>query len=114
MEQPGDLNPTTGPGHVYPVNQKVAISRLMNSTYYSIRTCFIMKTITNGVVYRLVAIHDNVLADRNYLTFREAKNAFQKMFKNFAWDEDIAAEWSQFYPPDLDWIEEMLSTAENG
>jgi hypothetical protein len=38
MEQSGDINPTTEPIHA---NQKVWISRLINSVYFSIETCFI-------------------------------------------------------------------------
>ncbi|UCH95115.1 MAG: hypothetical protein JSV88_33370 [Candidatus Aminicenantes bacterium] len=95
-----------------PDNQKVVISRLKNSVYFSIGTCFIM-TMTEEECFRLLAIHEKkVLADRNFKTLRGAKIHFMKKFKNQAWREDVAAEWTFFYQPDLDWIEEMLSIAE--
>ena len=112
MGHSGDLNPTTVHMQAYH-KPKVVISRLLNSTYYFISTCFIMKTIANGVVYRLLVIHDNVLADRNYPTLRGAKIAFKKQFKHLAWRDDLPAEWSHFYQPEQDWIEKMLSTAGN-
>lgn len=99
MGRSGSLKPASG----------FVITRLINSTYYSIRTCFILKTINTAEFYRLLVIHDNVLADRNYPTLRGAKIAFKNQFKKFAWREDIAAEWSHFYPPDRDWLDKMLS-----
>ncbi len=113
MGHPGDINQKTAPIHDYH-RPKVVISRLLNSTHYFISTCFIMKTIPNGVYYRLLVIHDSVLADRNYPTLRGAKIAFKKQFKHLAWSNDVPAEWSPFYPPDQDWIEKMLPTAESG
>lgn len=111
MGHSGDFKPTTRPGPIH-FNKKVLISRLINSIYYSIGTCFIM-TITNEV-YRLLAIHGKkVLADRNYPTLRGARIAFKKQFKNLAWGDDVVAEWSHFYTPNRDWIDEMLSIAEN-
>ena len=114
MGHPGDLNPTTAPFHTGHANQKVFISRLINSVYYSISTCFIMEsTVSNQVEYRLLVIHKKkVLADRNYRTLRGAKIAFKRQFKNMAWIDDVAAEWSHFYPPNRDWIEEKLAAAE--
>jgi hypothetical protein len=114
MGYPGDLNPTTAPFHAGHANQKVFISRLVNSVYYSISTCFIMElTMTNQVEYRLLAIHKKkVLTDRNYRTLRGARIAFEKQFKKMAWRDDVAAEWSHFYPPNRDWIEEKLAAAE--
>ena len=109
MERPGLINPTSGLVHS---NQKVVISRLLNSVFYSIRTCFVM-TMTDEE-YRLLVIHDKkVLADRNYPTLRGARIAFSKKFKDRAWSDDVVSEWSHFYPPDRDWIEKMLSIASN-
>jgi hypothetical protein len=90
MGHPGDLNLTSAP---FRSNQKVFISRLVNSMCYSISTCFIMElTMTNQVEYRLLAIHKKkVLADRNYRTLRGAKIAFKKQFKNMAWRDDATA-----------------------
>jgi hypothetical protein len=111
MLRSGVINPTTEPIHS---NQKVFISRLLNSVFYSIGTCFIMRMTMTDEVYRLMAIHEKkVLADGNYPTLRGARIAFRKKFKNRAWSDDVVSEWSHFYPPDRDWIEEMLSIASN-
>jgi hypothetical protein len=89
----------------------VFISRLVNSVYYSIRTCFIM-TMTNKEEFRLLAIHGKkILTDRNYPTLRGARIAFRKLFKNHSWSEAVVPEWSHFYPADRDWIENHLSIA---
>ena len=112
MGHSGDFNPTTGLTHY---NQKVFISRLLNSVFYYIGTCFILKLNTTDEAYRLLAIHGKkVLADRNYPTLRGARIAFSKQFKNDAWRDDVVSEWSHFYPPDREWIEKMLSIAEKG
>jgi hypothetical protein len=110
MGHPGDLNLITAP---FRANQKVFISRLINSVYYSISTCFIMEsTVTHQVEYRLLAVHGKkVLADRNYPTLRGARIAFQNQFRKMAWRDDVAAEWSHLYPVDRSWIDEKLSTA---
>jgi len=113
MGHPGDINQKTAPIHGYH-RQKAVISRLLNSIHYSISTCFIMKTTANGVSYRLLVIHDSVLADRNYPTLRGAKIAFKRQFKHLAWRDDLPAEWSHFYQPEQDWIEKMLPTAKSG
>jgi hypothetical protein len=122
MGRSGHINPTTTNGqkqnHLHQVNinhipDKVFISRLTNSIYYSVGTCFIM-TMTDEA-YRLLAIHEKkVLAYRNYTTLRGARISFSRQFKNLAWRDDVVSEWSHFYPPDRDWIENMLSIAEKG
>lgn len=92
----------------------VEISRLINSIYFSIHTCFIMKT-SEEKYYRLLAINEiekKILADESFRTIRGAKIHFMKKFKNKAWHETVVAEWSLFYQPDLDWIEGMVSIAE--
>jgi hypothetical protein len=111
MVRSGVINPTTGPIHS---NQQVFISRLLNSVFYSIGTCFIMKMTMTDKFYRLLAIHGKkVLADMNYPTLRGARIAFRKKFKNRAWSDDVVSEWSYLYQPDRDWIDEMLSIVEN-
>ena len=70
MGHSGDFKPITG---LINYNQKVFISRLLNSVFYSIGTCFIVKLTTTDEAYRLLAIHrKKVLADRNYPTLRGA------------------------------------------
>ena len=112
MGYSGDFKPITGPIRY---NQKLFISRLLNSVFYSIGTCFIVKLTTTDEAYRLLAIHGKqVLADRNYPTLRGARISFSKQFKSLAWRDDVVSEWSHFYPPDREWIENMLSIAKKG
>jgi len=94
-------------------SQRFCMSRLLNSTCFLISTCFILNYF-NGSVFRLIAIKDVLLLDRNYPTLRGAKIAFKRLCQNFAWGEDVAAKWSHFYPPDQDWIQKMLTIAEKG
>jgi hypothetical protein len=106
MEHLGDLSSITAS---FP-NQKLVISCLINSMFYSIRTCFIISL--NSSEFRLQAVHGKkVLADRKYPTLRGTRIAFKKQFKNMSWRDDVAAEWSHLYPVDREWIEEKLSTA---
>jgi hypothetical protein len=100
-----------------PYNREVkqlSISRLLNSIYYSIGICFILKGSKSDKPFRLLAIDDRekkVLFDGYYTSLKGARIAFVKFFKNQAWSENVAAEWSFFYPPDADWINEMLTIA---
>lgn len=85
---------------------KVEISRLINSIYYFIEYVFILK---KGSGYRLFALHDRrVLIDKTYQTMRGAKIAFGKSYPN----EGIKAEWSELYQPDHQWLEHKLRAGE--
>jgi len=78
------------------------ISRLVNSVFYFIDCVYIIKLSNN---YRLVALHQqHVLCDKYYSTERGCKIAFQKMFKDKAWSEEVTADWSHFYDPDKKWL----------
>jgi len=78
------------------------ISRLINSVFYFIDCVYIIKLSNN---YRLVALHQqHVLCDKYYPTERGCKIAFQKMFKDKAWSEEVTADWSNFYDPDKRWL----------
>ena len=82
--------------------EKPMISMLINSVYYFIQDVFILQEKNK---YRLVALHDNkVLYNQYYTTLRGCKIAFQKLFKEKAWSEEIKAEWSHFYYPDRKWL----------
>jgi hypothetical protein len=112
----GSLNPNPGPeinpGHNQQqiirqeINtvEKPVISRLINSVYYFIDCVYIIKLKNK---YRLVALHHNrVLLDKYYPTVKGCRIAFQKMYKDKAWYEDTKAQWSHFYDPDKEWLEE--------
>jgi hypothetical protein len=87
---------------LYP-GEKPMISMLINSVYYFIDCVFILQAKDN---FRLVALHQGrVLCDKDYATVRGCRIAFDKMYKNKAWSEEIKAEWSHFYDPDKRWLE---------
>ena len=110
MGHSGDLSPTTASLHP---NQKVFISRLINSVFFSISTCFIM-TRTNQKEYRLLAFQGKkVLADSNYQTLRGARIAFRKKFKDHSWSDAVLPEWSHCYRVNRDWIDKFLTIAGN-
>jgi hypothetical protein len=93
-------------------NQKVFISRLLNSVYFSIETCFILKK-TGEDFFRILAIHKKtVIYNRICRTLRGARVSFMKKFQKMAWSDKVVAEWTDLYPPDRDWIEKMLSIAD--
>jgi hypothetical protein len=90
--------------------EKTVISRLINSIYYFIDCVFILKIKDK---YRLVAQHNGVvLYDNYYTTEIGGKIAFDKIFKDKAWAEDIKAQWSHLYDPDIDWLEEKCKNLE--
>jgi hypothetical protein len=108
-----------GPSGDIDQKRDAAISRLANSIYYYIDTCFIMDlsgTAQGKNRYRLLAFHESekkIFVDKYYPTLRGARIAFRKKFKNMAWSDEVVSEWSHFYPPDRDWTDYMLSTVEN-
>jgi hypothetical protein len=63
--------------------------------------------------YRLVALHyGRVLCDMYCSTSSDCKIAFDKLFKDKAWHEEVQANWSHFYDPDKEWLEENYSHLE--
>ena len=99
--------------------QEVTISRLTNSIHYLIDTCFIMEVSGTAQVknrYRLLAFHEEenkIFVDKYFPTLRGARIAFKRQFKNRACIDNMSANWSDLYPPDRDWIDDMLSIVEN-
>jgi len=118
----GQYNPNPGPGinpelkkqttifqELNP-GEKTFISVLINSIHYFIQYVFIVKIKDK---YRLVVQHNNkVLRDMYYKTERGCRIAFAKLFKEKAWSEDIKAQWSHLYDPDIDWLEEKCKNLE--
>jgi hypothetical protein len=108
-----------GPSGDIDQKQDVSISRLTNSIYYYIDTCFIMDlsgTAQGKNRYRLLAFHESerkIFVDKYYPTLKGARIAFSKQFKNLAWSDKVLPNWTNLYPPDRDWINEMLSIVEN-
>jgi len=86
-------------------NEKI-LSLLINSAYFFIECVFILKM--RGT-YRLVVIHNGrILSDSCFETLRGAKIAFSKLFGSKACRGDIKAQWSPFYDPDSNWLEEKI------
>jgi len=78
------------------------ISLLVNSILYFIDCVYILRS--KGK-HRLIVLHQNtVLHDQYYSSDAECKNAFEKLFQDKAWSEEITADWSHFYDPDKNWL----------
>jgi hypothetical protein len=94
-------------------NPEILISRLINSFYYSISNCFIMTNPDENEDYRLILIRESaIIFDKKYRTLKGARIAFQKKFKKQAWNDKVVAAWTFFYPPDQDWLEDILAIAD--
>jgi hypothetical protein len=82
--------------------EKIEISILINSIQYFI-DCVFIAVLKNK--FHLVALqHQQALCDSYYFSFEECKIAFDKLFKDKAWSEEIIAKWSPFYPPEQEWL----------
>jgi hypothetical protein len=83
------------------------ITLLQNSIYYFIECVFILIEENN---YRLIALHHRqVLLDKYYKTLKGSKIAFAKFFKEKAWEKNVKPEWTPYYPPDKDWLEQKIN-----
>jgi hypothetical protein len=88
------------------------ISMLVNAVYYFIDCVYILRS--KGK-HRLVVLHQNtVLHDKYYPSDGECKIAFQKLFKDKAFNEEIQPDWSHFYDPDKRWLAKKQSRLETG
>jgi hypothetical protein len=91
------------------LRKKVTV--LENSIYYFLECVFI---IIEDDRYRLVVAHQKqLLLNCVYNTLRGAKIAFSRMYLAKAWREDIKAEWTHPYPPELKWLKQKLPTEFN-
>lgn len=89
--------------------EPVKISLLINSPHYLIQSVFIMKDPSISG-YTLAVIHqDKAWTIKNYKTVKGARIAFVKLYGYKAWREDVKPEWSIWYPPVHDWLEEKLN-----
>lgn len=95
--QKKQTTPQYGPG----------VSKLMNSHYYCLELVFIIKE-SEG--YRLVVSHRDKLRWNNfYKTLRGAKIAFSHLFGRYRWSNSVDMEWSPFYRPELNWMNDLLN-----
>jgi hypothetical protein len=119
----GSYNPNPGPETNPEVKQQqniqqelnseeiTMISMLINSVYYFIDCVFISKSKNK---YRLVALHHSrVLCDKYYPTEMSCRIAFDEMFKDKAWSEEVKAEWTRFFDPDKPWLEKKCRCLES-
>lgn len=84
------------------------ISILTTSIYYFLDFVFI---ITDGTNYRLVVIHNGqLLTDKTYKTVKGAKIAFSRIYGYKVWNEKIKPNWSDFYNPTAEWLNERWKT----
>jgi hypothetical protein len=87
------------------------ISRLINSILYYIDCVYILRSKNK---YRLVALqHGKVLFDKCYTSLRGCRIAFQKTFKDRPWHRETKAQWTPFYDPYKNWLEEKNSHLES-
>ena len=92
-----------------PQQEPAKISILINSVYYFLDTVFILKSpeITG---YTLLVIHEGkALTVKNYKTVRDARIAFSIIYGHKAYEKEVKAQWSVFYPPEHDWLNEKLN-----
>lgn len=96
----------TGPGteSSQAIDLDTKISILISSIYYFLDFVFI---ISEGGCFRLVVMHNKQLITyRTYKTVKAAKIAFSRLFGSKAWKEGLKPNWSIFYHPAAEWLNE--------
>lgn len=84
------------------------ISILVTSIYYFLDFAFIISDENN---FRLVVIHNGqLLTDKTYKTVKGAKIAFFRIYGYKVWSEKIKPNWSDFYNPTAEWLNDQLKT----
>jgi hypothetical protein len=82
------------------------ITFLANAMYYFLRSVFIVSFNDH---YRLVVLHgDYMLSIKKYSTLRGAKVGFGKLYSMYAYKQGVKPQWTHFYSPDKDWLDEIL------
>ena len=92
--------------------EKTWISILINAIYYSLDCAFIQQLKEGCQLVVIPKIKVPVI--KHYNTYRGCRIAFNKLFKNMAFNEKIKPDWSHFYYPDKNWLEEKQSRIETG
>jgi hypothetical protein len=83
------------------------ISFLINSAYYFIDCVYILR---GKGLFRLIVLHKGkVLKDSYYRTARGARTAFSRVFKKRSWKESVKAEWTDFYSPEREWLNDKAA-----
>ena len=87
------------------IKEKIKISTLVTSIYYSLDFVFI---IFDGSNFHLVVIHkDQLLTYSTYDSVKGAKIAFSRLYSYKVWNDGIKPDWSSFYNPTPDWLNEQ-------
>lgn len=80
------------------------ISILISSIYYFLDFVFI---ISEENCFRLVVMHNKqLITNRTYKTVKAAKIAFSRLYGSKAWKEGLKPNWSVFYHPAVEWLNE--------
>jgi len=87
-------------------DKPVEISVLINSIYYFLSHVFILHI--DGKYRLVVLLNNRLLCDRVYNTGKGAKIAFTKLYQEKAWDENVKATWTIFYPPNKPWLDKKV------
>ena len=86
------------------IEDKIKISILISSVYYFLDYVFIM---SEGDGFWLVVIHNKqCLTYKKYKTIKGARIAFTRYYNSKVWKAGIKPNWSVFYCPTVDWLEE--------
>lgn len=86
------------------------ISVLKNSYKYFIEHALI---ISLGDNYRLLVIHEwELLTDQCYKSPKGAKIAFLRLFKHRCWKDGVEPEWSNFYDPGVEYLNQISNRIE--
>ncbi len=90
--------------------QTLEISILINAIFYFIERVFIIKNPEREGCRLVVMQNRRVKVYEDYETVRGARIAFNRMFKRKAWKSGIKPDWSHFFDPDEQWLDEKLET----
>ncbi len=87
--------------------EKILMSTLLNSGWYFLHPVYIFNIKGS---YNLLVLHNGKLRTLDkYLSGKGAKIAFIKLWHYKSIRDNISPQWSHFYKPDSDWLEEKLS-----
>ncbi len=87
------------------MNEIDKISVLKNSYNYFLEHVLIIRY---SDYYRLLVINEwKLLMDRRYTSLKGARIAFLKFYQNRCWKVELEPEWSEFYDPGAECLNEI-------
>ena len=100
----GKRKPARRPVSLQTKVDSTKISILISSVYYFLDFVFIM---AERDCFRLVVIHNRrLLTYKKYKTVKSAKIGFSRLYSHKAWKEGLKPNWSVFYNPTTEWLDE--------